>query len=97
MLCEVILILWRKRLREEIETPWKSVSETKSLKKWQNIALNLVGIGLSLLMILFLFGCTKTEYIMVEPKREPITCHEQIKTYLDIAKCLEEYKIHWKD
>ena len=45
-------------------------------------------------MILLLTSCvTKTEYVYVEPQREPITCHKTMKTFLDMAKCLEDYKI----
>ena len=78
-----------------MQTHWKQVAVNRNLKKRSNLVKNLVGIGLFLLMMLFLFGCTKTEYVYVEPQREPITCHKHIKTYLDIAKCLEEYKVKY--
>jgi hypothetical protein len=41
---------------------------------------------------LFLASCTQTEYVYKEVPREPITCIERIKTPLDMAKCLAEYK-----
>lgn len=80
-----------------MQKSWKPVSEYPNLRSWQNLAKNLVGIGLFLLMILFLFGCTKTEYVYTEAPRKPITCHKHIKTYLDVAKCLEEYKVKYND
>ena len=51
----------------------------------------LIGTALCLL-ILLLCGCARTEYVYVEAPREPITCHRHMKTFLDMAKCLEEYK-----
>ena len=74
---------------------WKPVYAKNNSKNWLNLVMNLVGIGLFLLMTLCLFSCTRTEYRYVEVEREPITCHKHIKTYLDIAKCLEEYKAKW--
>lgn len=48
------------------------------------------------LLVLLLCGClTKTEYIYVPIKREPITCYQNLKTFLDMAKCLEEYKVKY--
>lgn len=45
------------------------------------------------LFIILLTSCvTRTEYVYVEPQREPITCHRHLKTFLDMAKCLEIYK-----
>ena len=76
---------------------WSPVVEQRNLKNWRNLAKNLVGIGLFLLMTLFLFGCTKTEYVYKETPKQPITCHRHIKTYLDMAKCLEEYKVFYND
>jgi len=71
---------------------WSPVGEQENSQNWLNLVMNLVGIGLFLAMILCLFSCTRIEYRYVEVEREPITCHKHIKTYLDIAKCLEEYK-----
>lgn len=76
---------------------WKPVNAKKNWKKRLNKVKNLVGIVLFLIMILCLFGCASKEYVYVEPQREPITCHKHVKTYLDIAKCLEEYKIKYND
>lgn len=45
------------------------------------------------LFIVLLTSCVKTEYVYVKPQREPITCHQSMKTFLDMAQCLEEYKI----
>lgn len=45
---------------------------------------------------LLLCACTTTEYVYVETPREPITCHKNMKTFLDMAKCLEEYKIKYR-
>ena len=42
-------------------------------------------------------SCAKTEYVYTEVPRKPITCHRHIKTYLDMAKCLQEYKVFYND
>jgi len=44
------------------------------------------------LLIVLLTGCGRIEYVYVEAPREPITCHRHMKTFLDMAKCLEIYK-----
>lgn len=49
------------------------------------------------MFVFFLVSCAKTEYVYIEPQREPITCHQEIQTYLDMAKCLEEYKVKYND
>lgn len=47
-----------------------------------------------ILSILLLLGsCADSEVVYVEVPREPITCIERIKTPLDMAKCLNEYKM----
>lgn len=51
----------------------------------------MIGTALCLLMLL-LCGCGRIEYVYVEAPREPITCHRHMKTFLDMAKCLEMYK-----
>ena len=77
----------------ETERSWKPVSESQNLKNWQKkIKKFLIG-TLIFLTLLLLKACVRTEYVYVEPEREPITCHKTIKTPLDMAKCLEEYKI----
>lgn len=38
-------------------------------------------------------GCKGSEAVYQEIPREPITCIERIKTPLDMAKCLNEYKL----
>lgn len=45
-----------------------------------------------LILSILLTGCTSVEYVYVEIPREPITCIDRIKTPLDMAKCLAEYK-----
>lgn len=46
-----------------------------------------------LIMVLCLItSCTKDRYVYVELPREPITCIDGIKTPLDMATCLAEYK-----
>jgi hypothetical protein len=53
-------------------------------------------IGLLILAILLLLNaCKQTEYVYVEPERVPITCIDHIKTPLDMAKCLNEYKTRY--
>lgn len=47
---------------------------------------------LILAILLLLSGCKQIEYVYVEPDRVPITCIDEIKTPLDMAKCLNEYK-----
>jgi hypothetical protein len=47
---------------------------------------------LLLIAVLLLCACTKTEIQYVEVEREPITCIDDIKTPLDMAKCLTIYK-----
>ena len=54
----------------------------------------MIGIGISA-TVLWLSGCVRTEYVYKEVEREPITCIERIKTPLDMAKCLQEYKIKY--
>lgn len=47
---------------------------------------------LILAILLLLSGCSRIEYVYVEPEKVPVTCIDHIKTPLDMAKCLEEYK-----
>jgi hypothetical protein len=47
------------------------------------------------LLLLLLSSCTRTRVEYVEIPRSPITCHRFIKTPLDMATCLEEYKVKW--
>lgn len=42
--------------------------------------------------MMLLGGCVRTEYVYRETPREPVTCYKHLKTFLDMAKCLEEYK-----
>ena len=44
---------------------------------------------------MLLNSCKKIEYIYKEPIKEPITCINNIKTPLDMAKCLNEYKVKY--
>ena len=51
-------------------------------------------IGFIILSILpLLSSCADTEVVYVELPLEPIDCIEHIKTPLDMAKCLNEYKL----
>ena len=45
------------------------------------------------IFFLLLSGCKQIEYVEVE--RQPITCIDEIKTPLDMAKCLNEYKTRY--
>ncbi len=45
--------------------------------------------------MLGLASCTNVEYVYVETPREPITCIDTIKTPMDMAKCLAEYKVKY--
>lgn len=77
-----------------MRTNWKSVGKTKNSRKKSKM-INLLLIGTFLLVILLLFcGCSpQIKYVEVE--REPITCIDEIKTPLDMAKCLNEYKTRY--
>ena len=69
-------------------TLWHSVSETKSLKPvLRKIHLALIG-ALICLIILLLSSCKSNAYLV---QNEPINCINEIKTPLDLAKCLGEY------
>jgi hypothetical protein len=48
------------------------------------------------MLIFFIQSCSRVEYVYVERPKVPITCHETVKTPLDLAKCLEVYKEHYK-
>jgi hypothetical protein len=61
----------------------------------EKIRIILIGIGI-LVIVLLLEGCVKTEYVCTEIPLEPINCINNIKTPLDMAKCLEEYKLRDK-
>lgn len=50
-----------------------------------------------LLVILILSACTRVEYVYIEPEKVPITCIDDIKTPLDMAKCLQEYRTRYND
>lgn len=79
-----------------MKTKWNSPNEMKNLNKKRR-KIRLVFLGILILVIVLLFsGCVKTEIKYVETPREPIVCYKYIKTALDMAKCLEEYKIKWK-
>lgn len=47
---------------------------------------------LTLATALLLSSCKNIEYVYVETPKEPITCIDRIKTPLDMANCLAEYK-----
>lgn len=44
---------------------------------------------------MLLNACKHTEYIYKEPIKPPITCIDTIKTPLDMALCLKEYKLKY--
>lgn len=46
-------------------------------------------------LFLLLVGCAHEKIVYVETPREPITCIDSIKTPLDMAKCLTEYKVKY--
>lgn len=74
---------------------WQSTEEIKSWnRRFWKIRL-LIG-TLILVTVLLLSACKQIEYIYVEPERVPITCIDEIKTPLDMAKCLNEYKLRYK-
>ena len=54
----------------------------------------LIGI-LIFLTLLLLSSCKQTEYIYTETPKEPILCIDTIKTPLDMANCLNEYKLKY--
>ena len=69
-------------------TLWKSVAKTKSLKPvLRKIHLALIGL-LIFLIAMLLSGCKSNAYLV---QNEPINCINEIKTPLDMAKCLAEY------
>lgn len=77
-----------------MRTRYKSVKEIENWnKQWSKIRL-LIG-TLILAIVLLLCGCKQIEYVYVEPERVPITCIDEIKTPLDLVKCLNEYKTRY--
>ena len=71
---------------------WQSVSKQNDLKKKQKKR-KLILIGLLILVaVMLLSSCSQTKVVYVEAERQPITCIDSIKTPLDMAKCLAEYK-----
>lgn len=74
---------------------WKPIEKSKNLKMRQKkIKVLLTGI-IILAIVLLLSGCKQVEYIYVETPKEPIYCIDNIKTPLDMAGCLQEYKIKY--
>ena len=81
-------------MRNEMKRRYEPISDYARLRRQQRqrrTRVVLIGTALCLL-ILLLCGCARTEYVYVEAPREPITCHRHMKTFLDMAKCLEMYK-----
>ena len=71
---------------------FRLLSEIENSKRKQKM-INRLLIGIFLLVTVLLFcGCKQIEYVYIEPERVPITCIDDIKTPLDMAKCLYEYK-----
>ena len=54
----------------------------------------LIGI-LIFLTLLLLSSCKQIEYIYIDIPKEPILCINTIKTPLDMANCLNEYKLKY--
>lgn len=52
-------------------------------------------IAIIIFFLLLFCGCSQTKVVYVEPERVPITCIDDIKTPLDMAKCLYEYKTRY--
>lgn len=75
-------------------TNWKPISKSRNCKKKQRKIKLLIGI-LILALVLLLNGCKQIEYVYIETPREPITCIDTIKTPLDMATCLQEYKVKY--
>lgn len=45
--------------------------------------------------LLVLSACATEKIVYVEAPKEPITCVDSIKTPMDMAKCLTEYKVKY--
>lgn len=76
-------------------TKWKPIEKSKNLEmKQKKIKALLIGIMI-FLIVLLLNGCKQIEYVYIETPREPIYCIDNIKTPLDMASCLQEYKIKY--
>lgn len=46
-------------------------------------------------ILMLLSACVRTEYVYKTLEKEPINCIDSIKTPLDMAKCLGEYKLKY--
>lgn len=46
-------------------------------------------------LLLVLSACASEKIVYVEAPKEPITCIDSIKTPMDMAKCLTEYKVKY--
>lgn len=46
-------------------------------------------------LLLILSSCASEKIVYVEAPKEPITCIDSIKTPMDMAKCLTEYKVKY--
>lgn len=51
--------------------------------------------GILVFFLLLLSSCARTQYVYKEIEREPIDCDLYIKTPLDMAKCLAEFRQKW--
>ena len=68
-------------------------NKTKNLHAYR---LKILLTGIKILVIPLLLGsCKKIEYVYITPPKEPITCIQYIKTPLDMATCLNEYKLKY--
>lgn len=68
--------------------------KSNNLNNWRKLIPILTGI-LGLLTLALLGGCVKTQYEYKEVEREPIDCDMYIKTPLDMANCLAEFRQKW--
>ena len=48
-----------------------------------------------LVTLTLLSSCKRIEYVYLEMPKEPIICIDKIKTPLDMANCLSEYKLKY--
>lgn len=71
-----------------------SVRKSQNLKNWQNQIPLLTGL-LILATLLLLSSCVRTQVKYVELEREPIDCDAHIKTPLDMANCIAEFRQKW--
>lgn len=75
-------------------TKWNSVKKSQNLRSYQSWIPLLIGV-LILATLLLLASCVRTQVKYVELEREPIDCDAHIKTPLDMANCIAEFRQKW--